>query len=62
MGRGDLHMPPGLGDIDFEGVLGSVLPGFGGMAVCEVRERYQYGLAEHLEVFRELMRRLSTPR
>ncbi len=55
-------MPPGLGDIDFEGVLGSVLPGFGGMAVCEVRERYQYGLAEHLEVFRELMRRLSTPR
>lgn len=61
LGRGDLHMPPGLGDIDFESVLGDVLPGFDGMAVCEVRERYQYGLVEHIALFRELMERLATP-
>lgn len=59
LGRGDLHMPPGLGDIDFDAVLGSLLPGFEGIAVCEVRERYLHGMAEHVAVFRALMERLA---
>ncbi|MCB9496701.1 MAG: sugar phosphate isomerase/epimerase [Fibrobacteria bacterium] len=55
-GRGDMHMPPGLGDIDFEAVLGPVLrDGFDGMAVCELRGRYLGDLPDHIGAFRRLM-------
>lgn len=59
LGRGDLHMPPGLGDIDYTTVLGPLLGGFEGIAVCELRGRYLDGLGEHIDAFRRMMARIG---
>jgi len=58
-GRGDLHMPVGLGDIDFETLLGPVLPSFDRLAVLELRGRYIGRLPEHLDGFRRMVSTLS---
>lgn len=61
-GKGDLHMPPGMGNIDFGSLL-DVLPDFEGLAVCELRGRYLPDLERHLAAFRALVRhvRQETP-
>lgn len=60
-GRGDLHMPPGLGDIDFAGVLGPLLDGWDGIAVCELRSRYGGELPGHLDGFRRILSSILLP-
>jgi len=59
LGRGDLHMPPGLGDIDYALVLGPLLAGFDGIAVCELRGRYLDGLGGHIAAFKAMMERIG---
>lgn len=54
-GRGDLHMPPGMGDIDFAALLGDLLPDFSGIVVCELRDRYLPDLEEHIAAFKALV-------
>lgn len=48
MGRGDLHLPPGWGDIPF-GKIFTDLPDFHGNVTIELRPRYRDHLAEALE-------------
>ena len=57
-GKGDLHMPPGMGDIDFIALLGEFLGTFDGIAVCELRNRYLAGFETHMATFRDLMAHL----
>lgn len=59
LGRGDLHMPPGRGDIDYRAVLGPIVPTFRGMAVCELRGRYLADLGDHIDGFRRMMASLG---
>lgn len=54
-GRGDLHMPPGMGDIDFAALLGDLLPDFSGTVVCELRGRYLARLEDHVAAFKALV-------
>ncbi|MEN9355782.1 MAG: hypothetical protein RL318_3107 [Fibrobacterota bacterium] len=57
-GKGDLHMPPGMGDIDFAALLGEFLGSFDGITVCELRNRYLHDFETHMNTFRDLMSRL----
>lgn len=56
---GDLHMPVGMGDIDFERLLAPILPSFDRMVVCELRGRYSVRLPDHIDGFRHMIKNLS---
>jgi sugar phosphate isomerase/epimerase len=58
-GRGDLHMPVGMGDIDFGSLLAPILPTFERLVVCELRGRYSGRLPEHIDGFRRMVTNLS---
>jgi sugar phosphate isomerase/epimerase len=54
-GRGDLHMPPGMGDIDFNAMLSELLAEYSGIVVCELRGRYLPELEDHIAAFKTLL-------
>ena len=54
LGQGDLHMPPGWGEIPLREVW-ERLPAYDGVAMLEIRPRYHDHLAEALSASREIL-------
>ena len=60
LGEGDLHLPIGWGDIDWDGVVEAVQPREGAVAIMELEPRHWRELADQIPVLRALASRFRS--